>query len=266
MLIESTRNETVKRARALASSKGRREQGLHLIEGETLAREAVASGVRLREAFVEQGREDMVPLLEGAGARVYIVTRPVLESVCTTETPQGVCATAVTPETAPPAAYPEGLVVALDRLSDPGNLGTILRTADAMGAAGLLLGEGSADPFAPKPVRASMGSVYHLPLWQGPLMQELPRLKEQGFLLLCGHLAGDERWPEVGSRCALVIGNESRGVSDEVSELCHKVRLPMRGRAESLNAAVAAGIFLYELAGRMPGHALDPTAPARNLL
>lgn len=252
MFIESTRNETVKRARALASSKGRREQGLHLAEGATLVREAVAGGVPLREAFLEQGGQDMRSLLQGGGARVYEVTRPVLESICTTKTPQGICATAVTPDTTPPAQYPPGLIVALDRLADPGNLGTIVRTADAMGATGLLLGEGCADPFAPKALRSSMGSAYHLPLWQAVLTEQLPRLKEQCFTLLCGHLQGQEQWPPVGSCCVLVIGNESRGVSEAVSGLCHKVRLPMRGKAESLNAAVAAGIFLCELANRMP--------------
>ncbi|MEN6469884.1 MAG: RNA methyltransferase [Clostridiaceae bacterium] len=253
MVIESTRNESVKRARALAQRKGRDEQGLHFIEGEKLVREAVVSCARFSEAFIEEGHELMAAVLTGSGADVHIVKRAVMESLTNTETPQWVCATVKTPEAALPEYYPEGLIVALDRVQDPGNLGTILRTADAMGARGLLLGEGCADPYAPKPLRASMGSVYHLPVWFGPLEGELKRLKTQGFVLVCGHLKGQSVLPRVNSRAVLVIGNESNGVSDEVAALCETYRLPMYGLAESLNASVAAGILIYELAKAMRG-------------
>ena len=143
--------------------------------------------------------------------------------------------------------------MALDRVQDPGNLGTILRTADAMGAAGLLLGGGCADPFGPKVLRSTMGSVYHIPLWQGELTAELAKLREAGFSLICGHLAGTEVLPEVGDKCVLIIGNEGSGVSDEVADMCKKYRLPMYGRAESLNASVAAGILMYEIGHAMRG-------------
>jgi TrmH family RNA methyltransferase len=122
-----------------------------------------------------------------------------------------------------------------------------------MGARGLLLGEGCADPYAPKPLRASMGSIYHVPVWNGPLEKELSRLKAQGFTLVCGHLKGQNTMPKVGSRCALVIGNESNGVSDSVAQMCETYRLPMYGRAESLNASIAAGILIYELSKTMRG-------------
>ncbi|HWQ58192.1 MAG TPA: RNA methyltransferase, partial [Clostridia bacterium] len=113
------------------------------------------------------------------------------------------------------------------------------------------LGEGCADPFAPKPLRAAMGSVYHLPIWQKALPGELARMKEQGFALICGHLKGSGELPEPGERCALVIGSEGQGVSDEVAALCQKYRLSMYGFAESLNASVAAGILIYEIARAM---------------
>lgn len=253
MVIESTRNETVKRARALAQKKGRDEQGLHFIEGEKLVREAVVSGAQFAEAFIEEDHDLMAAVLAGSGAAVYTVKRAVMESLTNTETPQWVCATVKTPDVPLPEYYPEGLIVALDRVQDPGNLGAILRTADAMGACGLLLGEGCADPYAPKPIRASMGSIYHIPVWTGSLEQELKRLKEQGFTLVCGHLKGQNTLPKVGNRCALVIGNESSGVSDEAAEQCEKYRLPMYGLAESLNASVAAGILIYELSKTMRG-------------
>ena len=211
-LIESTRNETVKRARQLATRKGRLEQGLHFIEGDRLVRE---------------------------------------ETLTLTETPQWVCATVKTPCVPVPEYYPEGLIVALDAVQDPGNLGTILRTADAMGAVGLLLGGGCADPYAPKPLRAAMGSIYHMPVWQGDLPTEIEKLKRQDYTLVCGHLKGEGTLPAATERMCLVIGNEGNGVSDNVADMCHKYRLPMYGFAESLNAAVAAGILIYELARQM---------------
>lgn len=249
MLIQSTQNETVKRMRSLAAKKGRQETGLHLIEGERLVREAISSGADIAELFIEEGR--MAEDMEFPAAKVYTVTRRVLESMTDTGTPQWICAAVRTPETTPPESYPGGLIVALDRVQDPGNLGTILRTADAMGAVGLLLGSGCADPFGPKVLRSTMGSVYHIPLWQGVLTTELPKLKRAGFSAICGHLSGTEVLPEVGDNCILIIGNEGSGVSDEVADMCEKYRLPMYGRAESLNASVAAGILMYETARAM---------------
>lgn len=251
MLIESTRNETVKRARALANRKGRVEQGMHFLEGEKLVREAIISGATIGDAFVEEGHELMEAVLAGSGATVYTVKRAVMESLALTDTPQWVCATVKTPEVPLPEFYPAGLIVALDRVQDPGNLGTILRTADAMGAVGVLLGEGCADPYAPKPLRAAMGSIYHLPVWQGNLETEIVRLREQGYVCVCGHLKGGETLPAPGERCVLVIGNEGNGVCDAVAAQCHRYRLPMYGFAESLNASVAAGILIYELAKLM---------------
>ena len=118
-LIESTRNETVKRARQLATRKGRLEQGLHFIEGDRLVREAVISGAEIHEAFIEEGHELMAAVLEGAGARVYTLKRSVMETLTLTETPQWVCATVKTPSVPVPEFYPEGLIVALDAVQDP---------------------------------------------------------------------------------------------------------------------------------------------------
>ena len=247
MLIQSTRNPTVKRVRSLLTKKGRRETGLHLIEGERLVAEAVSSGAEIDSLFVEEGRE----LVYCPNGSVSLVTRHVLESMTDTDNPQSVCAAVKTPDIKLPAEYPEGLIVALDCVQDPGNMGTIIRTADAMGAAGLLLSSGCADPFGPKVLRSTMGSIYHLPIWQGELTAELVKLKSEDFRPICGHLAGNEILPEPGRRCVLIIGNEGNGVSDAVAELCDKYRLPMFGRAESLNASVAAGIMMYEIAKEM---------------
>lgn len=253
MLIESTKNEIVKRARALSMKKGREEQGMHFVEGEKMLREAMQAGVAFGDCFVEAGHAGFAYILANAGAQVHTVARPVMESLCATKHPQWVCGCVHTPETVVPVAYPEGFIVALDAVQDPGNMGTILRTADAMGACGLLLGTGCADPYASKPLRASMGSIYHIPIWEGDLVTELGRLCAEGYTLICGHLAGEGQLPDFKERCVLVIGNEGNGVSAEVAALCEKYRLPMYGKAESLNAAVAAGILMYEVAGRLYG-------------
>ena len=246
-MITSVKNEQIKELRSLLSRKGRRDTGLHLIEGERLVFDALASGRTPAAVFVSEDREDLAERLGGLGMGFTLVSESVMRSVSDTDSPQGVCAAVKTPELSPPEAYPGGLIVALDRLQDPGNLGTVLRTADAFGAAGVLLSEGCVDPYSPKALRSAMGSTYHLPVWQGELAAELKRLKEQGYALVCGHLKGREVLPELPADRVLVIGNEANGVSDEISGLCSLYRLPMKGRAESLNAAVAAGILIFLL-------------------
>ena len=248
MIIESRSNERVKQARSLLLRKERKKSGLHLIESEKLVREALSSGARVQTLFVEDGVSFGAP----DNTQTLTVSRSVMESLCESRTPQGVAAVVETPPLAPPERYPEGLIVLLDGVQDPGNAGTILRSADAFGAVGLLLSPACADPYAPKTLRSAMGSTYHLPVWQGELAAELAKLKEQDFLPLCGDLSGSETLPALGKNTALVIGSEGGGVSAEVAALCVPYRLPMRGRAESLNAAVAAGVLLYVVSGAMP--------------
>ncbi len=247
-VITSRMNDAVRATRALAAARARHEQGLHLAEGEKLVAEAAAAGASIARLFVEEG----YAAPPGAEAEaVYTVSRGVMEALCQSRTPQHVCAAVRTPDTGLPEAFPAGLIVVLDRVQDAGNVGTIARTADAFGAAGVLLGAGSADPYSGKALRAAMGSTYHLPVWQGEAAAALDRLLAEGFCCLCGHLGGEREPPAVSPRTALVIGNEGRGVSGDVAARCALWRLPMRGRAESLNAAVAAALMIYELSGRM---------------
>lgn len=248
MVIESRSNERVKDARKLLLRKERKRAGLHLIESEKLVREAIDSGARVQTCFIEDG----FAFTPAAEAVTLTVSRSVLESLCESQTPQGVVAVVETPSLTPPVEYPTGLVVALDGVQDPGNLGTILRTADAFGAVGMLLSSACADPYAPKTLRAAMGSTYHLPVWQGDLVPELTRMQAQGYFALCGDLKGSETLPQLAAKTALIIGSEGQGVSDAVAALCARYRLPMHGKAESLNASVAAGILLYVVSGQMP--------------
>ena len=245
MIITSRSNERVKRARALQDAKARRETGLHLIEGDKLVSDAVASGARVRTVFAREGAKAF------DGIETVVVSDGVMDAIASARTPQDLCAVVETPDTACPEAYPEGLIVVLDRLQDPGNLGTIIRTADALGAAGVLVSADSADPFSPKALRAAMGSTYHLPIYIAPLKDALPCLTAQGFTCICGHLKGSETLPAITRRTALVIGSEGQGVSGETAACCTLYRMPMRGRAESLNAAVFAALMMQTLLNAM---------------
>jgi len=248
MVIESRANERVKEARKLLLRKERKESGLHLIEGEKLVKEAVSSGAKIVSCYLEEGFSFALP----EGATIYTVTRAVMESLCESQTPQGVVAVVETPSLIPPELYPAGLVVVLDGVQDPGNVGAILRSADAFGTVGVLLSPACADPYAPKTLRAAMGSTYHLPVWQGELVTELAKMQQQSFTALCGDIKGSETLPALNQSVALVIGSEGSGVTAEVAALCESFRLTMRGRAESLNASVAAGVLLYVVSEAMP--------------
>ncbi len=247
MIITSAKNEKIKELRSLSSKKGRRDTGLTLIEGERLVLDVIRSGVVPDTVLVAEWNTTAGAKLDELGVKYVTVTGEVMKAASDTDSPQGVLAAVKTPSSEPPEEYPKGLIVALDRLQDPGNLGTVLRTADAFGAAGVLVGEGSVDPFMPKAVRSAMGSTFHIPVWQGELKTEIPRLKEQGFGVVCGHLAGEEVLPPLPENRVIVIGNEANGVSPETAQMCTLYRLPMKGRAESLNAAVAAAILIYKL-------------------
>ena len=214
-----------------------------------MIREALGCGLKLRELAAEESHADFAREVCG-NARGFIVTRSLLETICDTRTPQGVCAAFELPEPVALEQLPER-VVALDGVQDPGNLGTIWRTADAAGFQALLLGAGGADPLSPKVQRAAMGSGFRLPFCHTPeLADALLQLRQRGYRVFASDLSGADFYarPDAGEKFVLVIGNEARGISDAVREAADcRVKLPMRGGAESLNAAVAAGIMMYEL-------------------
>ena len=248
--ITSAKNPVIRHLKSLRDGKGRREAGRFLVEGEKMIAEALGCGLRLGEVIADEDRTDAALALAEAGAKVSLVPRALLEAVCDTRTPQGICAAFSLPEPLPLDAAPRRLV-ALDGTQDPGNVGTIWRTADAAGFEGLLLGAGCADPLSPKVQRAAMGSGFRVPFMLAEdLPQALRTLAARGWSVLASDLHGADFYarPDPGERFILVIGNEARGISDAVRDAATTlVRLPMRGGAESLNAAVAAGIMMYEM-------------------
>ncbi|MDR3052071.1 MAG: RNA methyltransferase [Oscillospiraceae bacterium] len=239
--------------RALKDKKERQAAGCFLIEGGKMVREALRCG-SVRTALVDENRlaeyEDLTQALAAVGTQVLCAPAHVLAAVCETRTPQGIAAAAALP--VPPAGVAGDLLVALDGVQDPGNVGTILRTADAAGFHGLLLGPGCADVYGGKALRATMGSIFRVPVRQTPdLATALADLRGQGWAVLTGELGGTDFFARgaLPVRQALVIGSEGGGVSPAVSaQATHRLALPMRGGAESLNAAVAAGIMMYALA------------------
>lgn len=248
--ITSTRNPRVLEVAALHRRRERRERGQHLVEGIRTVTAAFAAGV-LDEVWATEEAAARLDL--PTGAPLVIVAEHVLERVADARTPQGVVAIARTSPAALESVVGRGLLVVLDAVSDPGNVGTIVRTADAAGATGVVLTEGSADVYAPKTVRAAAGSTYHLPVVTEVTLAEVVRACHAAGQQVFG-LAGDgERsvddlagWSPPP---ALVLGNEAHGLApDTVGLLDGRVAIPLRGRAESLNVAAAAAIAIYAAA------------------
>jgi len=248
--ITSVKNPMVRDMRALKDRKARLESGRFLVEGEVMILEALKCGLKIHDVLAEESLAGFAESLIGKAERVCLTPRSVLEAVCDTRSPQGVCASFDMPVSLPLDAAPNR-IVALDGVQDPGNVGTIWRTADAAGFQGMLMGDGCADPLSPKVQRSSMGSGFRVPfMMTANLSESLIDLRNRGYSIIASDLNGCDFYsrPDAGEKFVLIIGNEARGISDAVRNAADMlVKLPMRGGAESLNAAVAAGIMMYEL-------------------
>ena len=242
-----------KALRALLSRKGREKAGRYLLEGRLIAEEALDWEVPLAEAFVvtDSGEEvaDLARRLRDSGVTVTEVSDRELRGISDVVTPQGVLL--VAHREMPPPVPTEGLLVLLDAVQDPGNVGTLLRAADAFGAAAVLAARGTADITSPKVLRAAMGSVFHLPVIRtGPSGEIAAGLASAGFTILAATLDGEdplalETLPE---QTLLVLGNEAKGVHPAVLRTAHRrISIPTPGAAESLNVAMAGAILLSDL-------------------
>lgn len=273
----SPRSPRVSAARRLARRNFRGKERLFLAEGPQAVREA--AGHRLHgagggtPALVElfatvdaaERHADIVHDARTAGARVHLADEQVIADISTTVTPQGlvgVCRFLDTPFEEILAARPK-LVAVLAHVRDPGNAGTVLRCADAAGAEAVVLTDASVDVYNPKAVRASVGSLFHLPVAVGvPVEQAVAGLRDAGVRLLAADGAGDQDLDQeldkgtMGGPTAWVFGNEAWGLPEETRSLTDAVvRVPIHGRAESLNLATAAAVCLYASARaqRAPG-------------
>ena len=243
--ITSLKNPRVLAWRSLKEKKGRDAQDAFLVEGNKMVREALASGFPVQAVLLREGSMPDAEL--SPTVPLYVLPDHVFQSVCDTKTPQGIAAVlsrCVNPLTG-------SRFLALDGIQDPGNMGTMIRTADAAGLDGMLLSPDCVDIFSPKVLRATMGSIFRMSFaFPQSLPAALRDLREKGFAVLSSQLDGDPFYEreDIGSSFVLIVGNEGNGISDPVkAEATHRFRLPMRGGAESLNAAVAAGIMMYDL-------------------
>ncbi|MCI8551996.1 MAG: RNA methyltransferase [Lawsonibacter sp.] len=246
--ITSRNNRLIKHIRKLTSDREyRRSSGLFFGEGPKLLAEALKAGTAIETVVTARGVD--LPGLDGLWRAE--VPADLLDSLCDTKTPQGVLFLAKMPDRTPPERLTGDRWLILDGLQDPGNVGTIWRTADGLGADGLVLVNHCADPFSPKTVRATMGACFRLPVYELEA-EELPGLlARSGLPLYAAALRADTRDIKGAqlSRCAVVIGSEGRGVSPELLNRSEQtVKIPMRARCESLNAAVAAAVILWEMA------------------
>lgn len=246
--ITSRKNPLMTQIRRLTASRShRREQGLFLGDGVKLLEEALKWHAPLDTVVLTEGVD--IPALPD-GVRLVQVPGDVMASISPMDSPQGALFLCRTGETAPPEHLPGERYLVLDGVQDPGNVGTIWRTADALGADGLILVNGCADPWNPKTVRATMGACFRLPVYETAADGLAPWLGEQGLPLYATALREDTvdlRQADL-SRCAVVIGSEGRGISDGLLSQCEKtLKIPMRARCESLNAAAAATVVLWEM-------------------
>ncbi len=243
--LTSLKTPRIQAWRSLKDKKGRLEQHSFLVEGTRMVREALASSFSVNALLLREGFDPGFPFPDTMP--VYLLPEHVFQAVCDTKNPQGIAAV-LSLQTREASG---SRLLALDGVQDPGNVGTIIRTADAAGFDGVLLSPECADLFSPKVLRSTMGSIFRLGFsFPASLPDALMCLKTEGYSVLSSQLDGDPFYERKGvsSSFILIIGNEGNGISDDVRKIAtHRLRLPMRGGAESLNAAVAAGIMMYDL-------------------
>lgn len=258
-MITSTSNPKVKNViRLLESSKARREQQAFVSEGVKLFCEAPAD--RIRQVFLTEGCYERLPEKEKLAALPYeLVGDAVYKRMSDTQTPQGVlCIIEKRTDTLP--ALLQSLkgqavhILILEGIQDPGNFGTMLRTAEGAGFDFILADEKTVDVYNPKVIRSTMGSIFRVPVvYTERLAESIAILKSENILLYAAHLHGERDFREqaFSDRTAVLIGNEGKGLSGEISALADVlVKIPMQGNVESLNAAVAAALLMYETGRR----------------
>lgn len=254
-VITSVQNAKVKQWSQLLTKKGRDAQGKFLIEGIHLVEEALASDIVIEAVLydMDKGLPRAIRQMVSHDVECIGVSGAVLAKCSDTETPQGIAAIAEKSQLpfASLIKQRDALVVLLDGVQDPGNVGTIIRSADAAGATGIVLGRGTADLYNPKTVRATMGSLFHLPVVEADLHELLPEAAAQGIRLVGTSLQAetDCYTLDLKSPAWLIVGNEGAGVSPDVERhVTHRTIIPMHGRAESLNVAMATTVLLFEAA------------------
>ena len=246
-MITSTQNAQVKQWQKLKRKKERTKTNTFIIEGFHLVEEAIKSGWTIDQIILREETElpewaqDLEPIR---------VSDHVFKSITETETPQGIAAVLQMQDK---KLKRHNRILLLDAVQDPGNLGTIIRTADAAGYDAVYVGEGSADRYNDKVIRATQGSIFHLPVLTADLALLLPELQENGYTVWAAALEGavDYRDLTAPDKTALLVGNEGAGIDKRlIAQSDMAVKIPIFGKAESLNVSIATGILLYHTVNR----------------
>lgn len=255
MVITSKDNPKVKYLTSLHKSSVSRSEGVIYIEGVRLCADAVMSGAEVITVVKSESFKDETGTFEGLSSDTIILSDNLFKKTASTVNPQGIALVVKRP------SYDDGIpfrgdgndiYAVLEDVQDPGNLGTIIRTADAFDFTAVLISDSSADAYSEKTLRASMGSVWHVPVIRLPMAEIVSFLDSKKITKLAMHLKGESLdREEISLPCAYFIGNEGKGLSDETSSKCDKlVRIDMPGKAESLNAAASSAIIGYVLSGK----------------
>lgn len=263
--MQELSREKLKQIYKLKTEKERDKEVKFLIEGLRLCKEFLSSDwkaemVLFSSEFAEStAGQKLIEEFSKRGSQVFRVKKMDIEKLADTETPQGIVAVVKKKKFTLSKDFLEkaSLLLALDNIRDPGNLGTMIRTADASGADGILLSNGCVELYNPKVIRSTMGSIFHVPVIEGlDLIKILQEMKSSGFKIFISdvHQGRDYAKVDYPEKACLIIGSEASGISEQILDLADvKVRIPIFGKAESLNASVAAGILLYEIARNKRG-------------
>ena len=247
--IESPKNEQIKQIKKLTLKKYQRREGKYLLEDWHLVADAIHAQADI-EMIYTTSKYVNEPLLHRFYDKMTLISPEVARALATTETPQGIFAIVGLPNYELPQHF-EGAWLLLDRVQDPGNVGTMVRSADAAGFTGVILGEGSVDEYNPKVLRSMQGSQFHIAVLHADLNEVVDRFKSEDIPVYGSEL-NDQAVPyreiEPRDNFALIVGNEGHGMSaDLLTKTYHNLYIPIKGKAESLNVAVAAGILMFWL-------------------
>ena len=250
-IITSRDNPNVKRIAKLTKRDQARSEGVIYLEGTRLCEEALLSGQKALEVIVSEDKKEWAKKFT-PGAEPLVLSKSVFQKISQTVNPQGVALIIKEPELTteiPRKDNGKDIYVVLENTQDPGNLGTIIRMADAFGLTAVIVSPTTCDPYNDKVIRATMGSVWHIPIIKKTMDECFSFFASGKIDTLAMHLKGSELgMSDLTLPCAYFIGNEGDGLTDETTNKCGRlVRIPMRGKAESLNAAVAASVIGYEL-------------------
>jgi len=252
-IIESKDNLIIKEVKKLHKRKSRIEKGQFIIEGFRFVEEALKSSFKVEYLFISESALNKYNSLNikdfiTEETKVYVVKNNIIKELCETDNPQGIVAVVWNKKIELTDSV--GFYILVDKIQDPGNLGTIIRSAHASGALGVITTKGTVDVYNDKALRSTMGSIFNISVKEDVEFHITNKLKENGFKFIVSSLDTEKNFYNIDLKGKVVIcvGNEGNGISEEVYCLAdEKVKIPMPGGAESLNAAVAASIMMYEV-------------------